>query len=146
MMVFCFYFGPFSSAVVGTLGVVLYCLLISGLRGMPGWAIGNLVIALSVSLACKFTAGPESRWLRHLILLGVIVVSTAAAILGVKSVVEMVLYAQPVLLRAAKNMYAFVADIVVMTVSLPICEKNGKHYPQTVSRRDCHHINIEDHY
>ena len=123
MMVFCFYFGPFSSAVVGTLGVVLYCLLISGLRGMPGWAAGNIVIALAVSLACKYTVGLKNRWLRHLILTGVIVAATAAAILGVKSVVEMILYAQPFLLRTAKNMYAFVADIVVMIASLPICEK-----------------------
>ena len=123
MMVFCFYFGPFSSVVVGTLGVVVYCLVISGLRGMPGWAIGNIVIALSVSFACKHTAGLKNRWLRDLILTGVIVLSVAAAILGVKSVVEMILYAQPFLLRAAKNVYAFVADIVVMIASLPLCEK-----------------------
>ena len=123
MMVFCFYFGPFSSAVVGTLGVVLYCLLISGLRGMPGWAAGNVVIALAVSFACRYTAGLKNKLLRYLILTGVIVVATAVAILGVKSVVEMILYAQPFLLRAAKNLYAFVADIVVMVVSLPVCEK-----------------------
>lgn len=123
MMVFCFYFGPFSAVVVGSLGVVLYCLLISGLRGMPGWAAGNIVIALAVSLACKYTSGLKHSWLRHLILLSVIVIATAAAILGVKSLVEMMLYAQPFLLRAAKNVYAFVADIVVMAVSLPVCEK-----------------------
>lgn len=123
MMVFCFYFGPFSAAVVGTLGVVLYCFLISGLRGMPGWATGNVVIALTVSFACKCTAGMKKQWLRYLILAGVIVAATAVAILGVKSLVEMIFYAQPFLLRAAKNVYAFVADIVVMTVSLPVCEK-----------------------
>ena len=123
MMVFCFYFGPFSSVVVGTLGVVLYCLVISGLRGMPGWAIGNIVIALSVSITCKYTAGLKNRGIRYLILMTVIVAATAVAILGVKSIVEMVLYAQPFLLRVAKNVYAFVADIVVMVVSLPICEK-----------------------
>ena len=42
LMVFCRYFGTFSSLAVGTLGVVLYCVLISGLRGMPGWAAGNV--------------------------------------------------------------------------------------------------------
>ena len=50
MTVFCFYFGPLSGMAVGSLGVVLYCLLTSGLRGMPGWAIGNLVIGLAVGL------------------------------------------------------------------------------------------------
>ena len=123
MMVFCFYFGPISSTIVGTMGVVLYCLLINGLRGMPGWAIGNIVIALSVSLACKCTDGLKKRWIRYLILLIVIVAATAVAILGIKSLVEMVLYAQPFLLRVAKNVYAFVADIVVMIVSIPVCEK-----------------------
>ena len=123
MMVFCFYFGPFSSVIVSTLGVILYCLLISGLRGMPGWAAGNMVLASAVSLACAATAGMKNRRLRFLILLGVIVAATAAAILGVKSLVEMVLYAQPFFLRVAKNGYAFIADIVVMVVSIPICEK-----------------------
>lgn len=42
MMVFCFYFGPISGMIVGSLGVVLYFLLTNGLRGMPGWAIGTL--------------------------------------------------------------------------------------------------------
>ena len=123
MMVFCFYFGPFSSVIVGTLGVILYCFLTSGLRGMPGWAAGNIVIALAVSITCKYTAGLKKRWIRYLILMTVIIASTAIAILGVKSLVEMILYAQPFLLRAVKNVYAFVADIVVMTVSLPVCEK-----------------------
>ena len=123
MMVFCFYFGPASSTIVGTMGVVLFCLLTSGLRGMPGWAAGNVVIALSVSITCQYTSGLKNRWIGYLILMTVIVAATAVAILGVKSLVEMLLYAQPFLLRAAKNLYAFVADIVVMAVSLPICEK-----------------------
>jgi hypothetical protein len=38
----------------------------------------------------------------------------------------MALYAQPFLLRAAKNIYAFVADVFIMTVSLPICESLKK--------------------
>lgn len=123
MMVFCCYFSTFSSVIVGTLGVVLYCLLISGLRGMPGWAAGNMVIALAVSLAFKCTAGLEKQWLRHLIVMFVIVAATAAGTLCVKSMVEAAIYTQPFLLRVAKNVYAFVADIVVMTASLPICEK-----------------------
>ena len=37
--VWCFCFGPFEGTAAGVLGVILYCLLISGLRGMPGWAL-----------------------------------------------------------------------------------------------------------
>ena len=123
MMIFCYYFGVISSVIVGTLGVFLYCLLISGLRGMPGWIAGNIVIAVVVSLVCKYTVGLKNKTLRSVIILCVIVASTAAGILGVKSLVEMNLYAQPFLLRVTKNSYAFVADIVVMAVSIPVCEK-----------------------
>ena len=36
MAVYCYSFGTISGTVAGTLGVVLYCLVINGLRGMPG--------------------------------------------------------------------------------------------------------------
>lgn len=126
MMLFCCYFGAFSSVAVGTLGVVLYCVLINGLRGMPGWAAANVVIALGVSLVCRCTAEIQNLWLRNGLRIAAIVLSTAIGILGVKSLVEMALYAQPFLLRAAKNIYAFVADVFIMTVSLPICESLKK--------------------
>lgn len=123
MMVFCFYFGSISGMIVGSLGVVLHFLLTNGLRGMPGWAIGNLVIGCVVGLACRSARHIQNRWLYA------IVVSTAAAILGVKSIVEVILYAQPMLLRVAKNIYAFVADAAVMAFSIPLCEgmKEIKH-------------------
>lgn len=121
MTVFCYYFGPISGMIVGALGVVLYCLLTNGLRGMPGWAIGNLVIGLTVGLTCKITAKIKIQWLRHFLIGISVVVSVAVAILGVKSAVEVVLYAQPMLLRVTKNLYAFIADVVVMIFSLPIC-------------------------
>lgn len=121
MMVFCYYFGIFSGMTVGSIGVVIYCVLINGLRGMPGWAVGNLVIGLGVGLACRLTHTMEKQWLRHLLIALAIVISTAVGILGVKSVVEMLLYAQPMVVRIAKNVYAFVADVVVLMVSLPIC-------------------------
>ena len=54
--------------------------------------------------------------------MGVIIAATAAGILGLKSFVEMVLYAQPFLIRVAKNIYAFVADVVVLALSIPISE------------------------
>ena len=121
MMVYCFYFGAFSAMTVGFLGVVLYCVLTNGLRGMPGWAVGNLVIGLLVSMACEKTAGMEKQWLRWGIIGVVMVAATALGILGVKSFVEMVLYAQPMPVRVAKNVYAFVADVAIMWLSLPVC-------------------------
>lgn len=121
MTVFCCYFGPLSGMTVGGLGVVIYCLLTSGLRGMPGWAIGNLVIGFIVGLTCKVTLKMKNLWLRYLIIGFSIFISVAIAMLGIKSLIESLLYAQPIFLRIGKNVYAFVADVVVMIISLPIC-------------------------
>ena len=121
MMVYCYYFGAFSGVAVGTLGVVLYCVLTGGLRGMPGWAIGNLWIGLMVGMSCKQTAGIKCTLFRHIFIGMAIVLSVAAGILGIKSMVEAFLYGQPMIVRIVKNSYAFVADVVVMLASLPIC-------------------------
>lgn len=121
MTVFCYYVGAISGMLVGSLGVVLYCLLTNGLRGMPGWAIGNLVIGLIVGLTCRLTLKMGKQWLRH-ILIGIsIVLSVAIGVLISKSIVEAILYAQPMMLRVAKNSYAFIADVFIMIISLPIC-------------------------
>ena len=120
MGVFCYYFGPVSGITVGTLGVCLYCLLISGLRGLPGWAVGNIVIGLLVGLACKLTINIKSKLIRQIILITTVIIATAIGILGLKSIVECLLYAQPFVLRVAKNMTAFIADIVVLGISFPI--------------------------
>ena len=120
MAVFCCYFGPWSSMAVGGIGVVLYCIITGGLRGMPGWAIGNLFIALIVGYAVRFAARFSSKKLQYALILLSVVVATAIAILGVKSVVECLLYGQPFLLRAAKNSYAFIADVVVLMIGFPV--------------------------
>lgn len=122
MMVYCYRYGAASGAIVGSLGVVLYCVLTSGLRGMPGWTIGNLAIGIVCGMAFMRLKKLESPWLRRGLMVLVIVVMTAIGILGLKSLTECLLYAQPMAVRVAKNSYAFVADVVVMIVSIPVCE------------------------
>ncbi len=122
MMVYCYRYGAASGAIVGTLGVILYCVLTSGLRGMPGWAAGNLLIGLVCGAAFIRVKSIGSGWLRRSLMLMLIALTAAAGILGVKSLTECLLYAQPVTLRIAKNSYAFVADLVMMAVSIPVCE------------------------
>lgn len=122
MIVYCYRYGEVSGAIVGCLGVILYCLLTSGLRGMPGWALGNLLIGVTCGIAFRKLRKLESPWLRRLLMAVVIVIATAVGILGVKSLTECLLYGQPMLLRVAKNSYAFVADIAVMLVGIPVCE------------------------
>lgn len=126
MMVFCYYFGAVSGITVGVLGVVIYCLLINGLRGLPGWAAGNMIIGLSIGLTCNVTQKMQSVVLRNTIIAVAVIISTAIGILGVKSIVETILYAQPMVVRVLKNIYAFIADVVVLIASLPICICLGK--------------------
>ena len=121
MAVYCYSFGTINGTIAGTLGVVLYCLVINGLRGMPGWALGNIIIGIIMGLAFRSTRKMKNLTIRTILNIGAIIIGTALGILVVKSVTESLLYAQPFVVRAAKNIYAFVADIVVLIVSLPIC-------------------------
>ena len=122
MAVYCYSFGTLSGTVVGFLGVVLYCVVISGLRGMPGWSLGNIVIGVALGLTFRATRWMKSKALRAAIHCLVIIAATALGILVVKSETESLLYAQPFLVRAAKNMSAFIADAVMLIISLPLCQ------------------------
>ena len=121
MAVYCYSFGPGSGALVGCLGVVLYCLVINGLRGMPGWALGNIVIGVLLGLAFRASKKWEKPVPRAILHVATVVISVALGILVIKSETESLLYAQPFLIRVGKNVYAFVADLVVPLVSLPLC-------------------------
>ena len=121
MAVWCWCFGPFAGTVTGVLGVILYCLLINGLRGMPGWALGNLVIGPVLGFTFRRTAGLRRPVLATVINALAVVFSVTAGILGVKSLTEHLLYAQPFAVRAGKNFAAWAADVFVLLVSLPLC-------------------------
>ena len=110
-----------AGTVVGVFGVILYCVVISGLRGMPGWALGNLVIGAALGICFRMTKPVRNPFLRSAAQIAVITASVALGILVVKSETESLLYAQPFLVRAAKNSYAFVADVAVLIASLPVC-------------------------
>lgn len=121
MAVYCYSFGTINGTIAGTLGVVLYCLVINGLRGMPGWALGNIVIGICLGLTFRATKKMKNLTFRTLLNIAAIVIGTGAGILGIKSLTESILYSQPFIIRVGKNIYAFVADIVVLIISLPIC-------------------------
>ncbi len=133
MAVYCYSFGPWAGAAVGGLGVVLYCLLINGLRGMPGWAMGNLIIGIALGLTFRVTRNINSAPLRWVLDALAVAIATAVGILIVKSFTEVVLYAQPMAVRVAKNVSAFLADVVMLLVSLPLCIQLDKalkqHFP-----------------
>jgi len=121
MAVYCYLVGPVSGTIVGCLGTFLYCLLISGLRGMPGWVIGNLIIGIVIGITFQKTKKMQKTWLKAVINFLAIAVSTAIGILVLKSVTECILYSQPMIVRMGKNVFAFVADVFVLEMSLPLC-------------------------
>ena len=121
MTVYCYKFGVTSGLITGVFGTILYCLLINGLRGMPGWVIGNIVIAIELGLIFKLTKRLKKPLLETVIATIITVEAVAVGILFAKSLVECILYSQPFLIRISNNIYAFVADIVVIVASLPIC-------------------------
>ena len=116
MAVYCWFFGVISGTIVGALGVVMYCLVISGLRGMPGWVIGILLGSIFHK-----TKAMKSRGLKTLLNSISIIIAVALGILIVKSLTECLLYVQPMIVRIGKNMSAFIADTVMLLASLPIC-------------------------
>ena len=122
MAVYTYNFGIFSGTLVGVLGTILYCLLISGLRGMPGWAAGNIIIGIIFGIAVKYSKNIKNIWVRRIICIAAIIIGVAIGILGIKSVVEVMLYSQPFWLRITNNIYAFIADVVVLIFALPFCE------------------------
>lgn len=121
MAVYCYSFGTVSGTIVGTSGVVLYCLVINGMRGMPGWALGNIVIGIILGLSFRITRNTKSIAAGHALNILAVIAGVALGILGVKSITESLLYSQPFIVRAGKNVYAFIADVVMLIVSLPLC-------------------------
>ena len=99
----------------------MYCLVINGLRGMPGWAAGNIILGIVLGLTFKATRKLGEGPLRAAVHTAAVVAASALGILVVKSFTEVLLYGQPMAVRMAKNVYAFAADAAVLLVSLPLC-------------------------
>lgn len=121
MTVFCYSISTISGTLSGTIGVIIYCLIINGLRGMPGWAIGNLFLGIIMGITFELVKKINKPIIETMISSIVIIAGTAIAMLVIKSSVECLLYSQPFMVRAATNIYAFVADAFVIIASLPIC-------------------------
>jgi biotin transporter BioY len=89
---------------------------------MPGWVIGNIVIGIVSGLTFRYTRLMDNKYLRYFLCGVAVISSTFFGIFVLKSIVEMYLYSQPFLLRAANNIYAFIADVVVLLFAIPFCD------------------------
>jgi len=122
MTVYCYILGTTSGTITGTIGVILYCLLTNGLKGMPGWFLGNLILGIILGSTFKNIKKIHDPFLEFIVSSVIIIIGTAFSMLIIKSGIETLLYSQPFILRALKNIYAFVADAFIIIISIPICQ------------------------
>lgn len=120
MIIYCYYFGAINGTIVGVFGTILYCLLIGGLRGMPGWALGNIAIGLILGNWFKYSKKISNKIILYILTTIISIIAVFIGILGIKSIVENILYAQPFFVRVATNFSAFIADVVVILISIPL--------------------------
>lgn len=121
MAFYTYYFGTASGTLVGTIGVLIYCILTGGLRGMPGWLLGNMVIGILCGISSVYIKKQNNQWMKQGTMGIAVIVSTAIGILFVKSMTEVLLYAIPFGVRVANNIFAFVADVFVLIIGFEIC-------------------------
>ena len=121
MAFYLYHFGMGSGVLTGTLGVMIYCFITGGLRGMPGWVLGNVVIGIICGRLLHYIKRQSEGKKRRIMIVGAVIFSTAIGILGVKSLVEVYLYSLPFAVRIANNIYAFIADVIVLLVGFELC-------------------------
>ena len=120
-------FAWYEGAIVGFLGAILYCIIGAlGFNGMPGWALGNVVIGLILGMAIKVIRRLESKPLQIVLIAISAIVATFIGIGIVKSLVDSFIVGQPFLVRVAKNATSFISDAFVIVASLPACSLTEK--------------------
>ena len=126
MGIYCYYFGVLSGTLVGVIGVLFYCTVVSSFGGMIGWALANAFIGVAVGTVCKLTGKLRPEWMRLILIIIVAVLSTAIGMLLIKSFYESLLSGLPFAVRFYANIAAFIADSVVLAISFPIAKSLQK--------------------
>ncbi len=122
MTIYIWNFAWYEGAIVGSLGVVLYCIIGGlGFNGMPGWALGNIVIGLILGVTIKKIQRLKNKSLQVALIALAAIIATFFGIEIIKSLVDSIIVGQPILVRIAKNTTSFISDAFVIVASLPIC-------------------------
>ena len=121
MTVYIWCFKWYEGAIIGFLGVILYCIIGGlGFNGMPGWSVGNIVIGLIIGVSLKYIQQLKSKTLQVILTAITAIVATFIGIELIKSLIDSFVVSQPFVVRFAKNMTSFIADAFVIVISLPI--------------------------
>ena len=122
MTVYIWCFKWYEGAIIGFVGVILYCVVGDlGFNGMPGWALGNVAIGLILGIALKPIQKINNKTVQVILTAIAAVVATFAGIEIIKSLVDSFVVSQPFAVRFAKNTSSFIADAFVIVISLPVC-------------------------
>ena len=68
----------------------------------------------------------ENKLVQYSVITAITVLAVAIGIFGAKSLLECIIYAQPMLVRMITNAPAFVTDTIVIVLSVPLCELLAK--------------------
>lgn len=132
MTVYIWCFKWYEGAIIGCLGVILYCIIGGlGFNGMPGWAVGNIIIGLIIGMTLKFIQKIKNKTVQVILTALVAIVASFIGIELIKSLIDSFVVSQPFVVRFAKNMTSFISDAFVIVISLPICalvEKPAKKF------------------
>lgn len=120
MAVYTYFFGSLCGCLIGAIGTLLYCLIISHMNGVIGWMLGNVLIVMMLSAVFRMTEKMRSQTVKVIIWAIVMILATLLGIVGVKSLTETLLFKVPIVTRMAKNVYAFVGDAVTLVISIPV--------------------------
>ncbi len=122
MTVYIWCFKWYEGAIIGFVGVILYCIVGDlGFNGMPGWALGNVAIGLILGMALKLIQKIKSKTLQVILTAIAAIIATFVGIEIIKSLIDSFIVSQPFPVRFAKNMTSFIADVFVIVISLPVC-------------------------
>ena len=114
------YCGMGGSMLIGGLSAFLGSLLFSAYGISISWILSNIVIAIIASLFYK--SG------KNLLFVIGIIVACAVGLLGVKTLIECVLYHIPLGVKIAKNAVAFLSDCACMLLGVPVVMLLKKHF------------------
>ena len=122
MTVYIWCFKWYEGAIIGFLGVILYCIVGGlGFNGMPGWSVGNIAIGFIMGISLKYIKTVKNKVLQVVLTAIAAIIATFIGIELIKSLIDSVVVSQPFIIRFGKNMTSFIADAFVIVVSLPIC-------------------------
>lgn len=120
-----------QATLVGVIGCTIESMLFNGFFPIE-WIVGQAVIGIICGLWFKYTQNKSEKFrLTTNVMITIIAVFIGIGL--VKTVVACSLYGMPFSVKFAKDMVAFVADVIPMIVGVALGQMLQKQYMKTVN-------------